>query len=153
MKVIELTRGKVAVVDDADFSELGQYNWCCTKNGYAIRAKRENGKTTWVYMHREIMNPPEGFQVDHINRNRLDNRRENLRLATRAQNMQNSVKKFDNKSGFKGVHKHSRNNSWIAQISFNGKMTHLGSFKTAEEASLAYNAAALRLHGDFANLN
>jgi hypothetical protein len=154
MKVIELSKGQVAVVDDESFMELAQYNWCISAVGYAVRRKKfPDGSVKVVYMHRELMCAQKGQEVDHINGNRLDNRRENLRLATRSQNAKNVGKKPSNKSGFKGVHKHGRNNSWVAQISVENKMIHLGSFKTPEEAALAYNAAAQRLHGEFANFN
>lgn len=156
MKVIQLTKGFAAIVDDADFMELAQYRWCYSgkSNGYAVRRKKfPDGTAKLVYMHREIMGSPEGKEVDHRNRVRLDNRRENLRVSTHAQNCQNMGKFPSNKSGFKGVHFAKKNKNWVAQISCNGKMTHLGSFKTPEEASLAYNAAASRLHGEFANLN
>lgn len=104
-------------------------------------------------MHREIMGLSIGDQreVDHINGNRLDNRRCNLRLATHEQNMHNARRRKDNSSGFKGVSWKVRDRKWYAAIEISGKRIHLGVFDTAEEAHVAYCGAADRLHGEFAN--
>lgn len=158
MKAIQLTKGFVAIVDDEDFEALAQYNWCYSGHkdgGYAVRRKKlPDGSAKKVYMHREIAgNFAEGKCVDHRNGNKLDNRRENLRACTHAQNSYNYGKKPSNKSGFKGVHWHSQRKKWTAQISVDKKIRHLGLFNTPEEAAMAYNAAAIRLHGDFANIN
>lgn len=153
MKAIELSRGMIAVVDDQDFLEVAQYKWSFDGN-YAVRRKRfPDGKLRKVYLHREIMGSPAGMEVDHINHFRLDCRRENMRVCTRSQNAKNGSKMPSNKSGYKGVHFSKQNRNWVAQISCNGKMKHLGSFKTAEDASRAYNTAALELHREFANTN
>jgi len=153
MKCIELTRGMVAIVDDDVFAELAQYRWCFDGN-YAVRRKKfPDGKSRKVYLHREIMGSPEGKEIDHKNRNKMDNRRENLRVCTSSQNHFNLTKFPSNKSGYKGVHFSKQNQNWVAQISCEGKVKHLGSFQTAEEASRAYNTAALQLHGEFANTN
>jgi hypothetical protein len=93
----------------------------------------------------------EGQEYDHINRNPLDNRKENLRVCNFNQNQRNQGLRRTNTSGYKGVTKNQY--SWLAQIWENGNHFHLGSFKKKEEAALAYNAAAQRLHKDFAYLN
>ena len=91
--------------------------------------------------------------VDHINRNKLDNRRCNLRVASNSQNCRNREKGKNNTSGYKGVSYKKKNKKFAARITVDGRMHNLGLFKTAEEASLVYNAAAVRFHKDFACLN
>lgn len=154
MKVIELTKGHVAIVDDEDFEHLAQYRWHFHSGGYATRKIKVKGKTISIYMHRQILGAEcEGKHVDHRNRNGLDNRRCNLRTATSAQNNANQSMKSNNSSGFRGVHYSKFAQKFTAKISHQGKAQHLGYFKTAEEAALAYNAAALLFHGELANLN
>lgn len=148
-KQIPLTKGKFAIIDDADFESIKMFRWSCTNTGYAARAKRINGKSKYIPMHRVILNAPDGIDIDHINGNRLDNRRCNLRLATRAQNVHNSRMRKDNTSGFKGVYK--RYGKFVAKICFNHIWIWLGLFPTAEEASQAYQDTARKLHGNFFN--
>lgn len=146
MNKILLPHGKYAYVSDRDYEWLNQYRWCINSQNFVMRIV--NKKT--ITMHRLIMNPPRNMQVDHINGDRLDNRRENLRICTQSQNCTNraSVK---SKSGYKGVSKHW--NKWRAVIKVNQKKIHLGLFDTKEEAALAYNKAAKVYFGDFARLN
>jgi hypothetical protein len=102
-----------------------------------------------------ILRVDDTIEIDHVNGDGLDNRRENLRVATHAQNASNRGVRVNNTSGFKGVHaNHSgRGKQWFAYITTNYKRQHLGMFGTAEEAARAYDAAAVRLHGEFARLN
>lgn len=93
------------------------------------------------------------METDHVNGNPLDNRRENLRSCTRTENVHNTRMNHDNKSGFKGVYWNKRAKKWYAQIANNGKHHHLGTFNTAQEAAVAYNAVAHELHGEFAKPN
>lgn len=154
MKVIELTKGQAAIVDDEDFEYLAQYRWRFN-NGYAVRREScsggKNGKT--IQMHRVVNKTPEGFHTDHINGNKLDNRKSNLRTATNVQNSRNVGKHKNNTSGFKGVSFCPRDNKWIAMIRILGKKKNLGRFPTKEIAKSAYDECALRHHGEFANLN
>ncbi len=155
MKKIKLTQGKFAIVDDQDYEWLNQWNWFYGGAGYAIRnITNENGRTI-LRMHRLILNVPKGMDTDHINFNRLDNRRENLRIATRSQNLYNKVKPRSNTSGFKGVgiRKESKTKPYIAFLSTERKRIYLGYHKTAREAAIAYNKAALKYFGEFARLN
>lgn len=104
-------------------------------------------------MHRFIMDAPKGQQVDHINGNKLDNRKSNLRICSHSENLRNQRKPKDNKSGFKGVSWHKGAKRWCAEIRSNGKRHHLGYFDTAEDAAKAYDIAATLIHGDYARLN
>lgn len=104
-------------------------------------------------IHREILNPPPGKQVDHINGNGLDNRRSNLRLATKSQNMANVRLTKSNKSGVKGVHWRNREKRWVAQLTFQGKTTQLGYFRNIQDAQKKYDDEALKFFGEFAKTN
>lgn len=152
MKEIKLSKqGKhqgryVAIVDDEDFERLNEYNWFYTK-GRACRV--ENRKH--IAMHNEIMNTPIGKEIDHINRNALDNRKVNLRICTRQQNICNEVRK--NKSGLRGVHFRDRKKPWVAYITVKRKQINLGSFNTEKEAAIVYDKKAKELFGEFATLN
>ena len=107
-----------------------------------------------VRMHREIMNAPAGLLVDHKNRNPLDNRRANLRLATHSQNMQNRGKFRSNAtSQFIGVCLVKKTGKWKAQIKHQKKYIFLGEFDSEIDAAKAYDAAAIKYHGEFARLN
>jgi hypothetical protein len=113
--------------------------------------RAENGKA--IYMHLEIMSAPDGMEVDHMNGNGLDNRRENLRLCTRAQNRMNSVKRIGKSSTFKGVYWHKNCRKWRASLKLDGKEIHIGYFNTELEAAEAYDEKALELFGEFAKPN
>lgn len=162
MRTIELTRGYVTTVDDEDYEVLSQWHWqvriAPKKNNtsyYAIRTDRTGEKPVTVMMHRAILQPPRGLYVDHIDGNGLNNARGNLRLCNLSQNSVNRAYCAPS-SGYRGVSLKVRGNwrRWVAQIGANGgRHQHLGYFKTPEEAARAYDAAALRLHGGFAQLN
>lgn len=151
MKTIKLTRGKVVLVDDADFHWLLQWKWYARKapnTWYAGRSSySDNGRCGIVYMHRQIMGFPK--EVDHRNRNGLDNRRENLRVGHRSGQAANSRTRA--KSIYRGVSK--IRGKFFARIHKNGKAKYLGVFNTAIEAAKAFDRAALNLHGEFATLN
>ncbi len=157
MKEIELTQGKVALVDDSDFEWLSQWNWHARtdcKTPYAQRFTRVPRKHH-IKMHRFIISAPIGMEVDHIDGNGLNNQRANLRLATRAQNAANRGKNIGNSTGYKGVFRyHAGQLRWSAQIgNSRGKTIYLGKFSTPEEAARAYDAAARERFGEFAKLN
>lgn len=143
-------------VSKDDFEYLSKWKWTMTKpNGYVARS--QSGKYM-VYMHREIQqrlsNEPiqTDMVVDHSNSNRLDNTRENLRLATRSQNCQNQ-RKQSRKSVYKGVTKHSQSGLWRARIVINGVEKSLGYFKRPKDAAIAYDAAAVKYFGEYAHTN
>lgn len=145
---IKLTQGKFAIVDDRDYEWLNQWEWYYSSKGYAVR-----GYPKRVLMHRVILNTPDGLETDHINLNRLDNRRSNLRSVTSSQNNINKLLREDNKSGFKGVYWHKASKKWLAQISLNRKHYYLGIFVNPKEAAFVYDQAALKYHREFARLN
>lgn len=151
MKCIELTKGYVAIVDDEDFERLAQWRWRYCE-GYAVRSMPGNRRRV-IWMHREINGTPDGFETDHRNTNKLDNRRQNLRTATHSQNKCNQTKRGHNTSGFKGAFFHKNSGLWRGQITVKGKNHYLGYFKTPVEAAAAYDRAAIELHGEFAHLN
>lgn len=135
---IKLTRNKSTMVDANDYDKLSKYKWHYMSAGYA--ATDINYKK--VYMHRMIMDTPIDMDTDHINGDRLDNRKINLRICTHAENMRNTKLRSDNNSGYKGVGRFKRDKKWRARIVIGGIYRHLGCFDTAYEASLAYKAAA-----------
>lgn len=159
MKLIELSQGKQAIVDDEDYEWLSQWKWCFDNKGYARRSQYlgyVNGKqkTATTLMHRQITGNVHGMQVDHINGNKLDNRRSNLRLCTHTENMRNSRSSVGSYSKYKGVWLDRRVNKWAARICCgNRKRVGLGYFSVESEAAEAYNAAAKKYHGKFARLN
>lgn len=149
-----MTQGKVAIVDAEDFERLSKYKWHFNKlagestKGYACRTSlRAAGKRHRIFMHWEVT----GYKwVDHINRDGLDNRKENLRPANNSKNQQNRGVQKNNTSGHKGVSFKKSRNRFRSQIRLDGKFIFLGYFKTAEEASKAYIEAAKKLYGGFA---
>ena len=154
---IPLSRGLVALVSDIDYPRVSQYRWCADGNGYAVRmesfyaeGKRQRRK---LMLHRFILNAPPHLQVDHINHDVLDNRRENMRLVTVAQNRANSRPKSGGSSRYKGVHWHKRDEKWCAMIRVDGVKYHLGTFESEAEAGRAYDVAARKYWGPLAYQN
>ena len=153
MKEIQLTQGKVALVDDEDYEYLNQWKWHVSNGNYARRTIYNFKLCKALFMHREIMKVSKGLLVDHINGNSLDNRKLNLRICTNSQNLRNRLKNINNTSGYKGVRLINSTKKWRAQIWLNSKYYHLGLFNNIKDAARAYNAAAIKYHGEFANLN
>lgn len=142
---IPLTQGKYAVINIEDLPEIGKYRWNAKSAGaYARLPQTEGGGL--AAMHRKIMNPPEGMCVDHKDRNTLNNKRENLRVCSHAENMRN-VKPIKSASGLKGVQR--QNTKWVANIVINGKKLFLGTFQEKEDAFNAYKEASAKYHGEF----
>lgn len=160
-KVIALTKGQETIVDDCDFEDLSRFKWQTQRmerdgtlyGFYAVRdyGGRLNRKTE--YMHRRITGAPPGAEVDHIDGNRLNNVRANLRLATPAENRQNRGKYRNNTSGFHGVCWHGTRRKWRAYVSLGGKQFHAGLYDRLEDAARARDAKAKELYGEFARLN
>lgn len=150
---ILLTRGKVAIVDAEDYDRISQFHWRAIFTGvwYAVRNVGAKNNKRRVAMHNEVLNAPPTVLLDHKNHNGLDNRKQNLRIATQSQNRINARVSSNNTSGYKGVVR--RPKRWIAQIGFQHKKIPIGSFSTAEDAARAYDAKAVELYGEFAYLN
>lgn len=155
MKEIKLTRGMVALIDDDDYEKVSKYRWYAFYNGFNWYAQtRLPNNRNHIYMHRLVLGFPEGKQIDHINMDTLDNRKFNLRTATNAQNNRN--KKAWNVLGIKGVSYYPNNKrikQYLARIGLDYKTINLGWYMTAKEAAEAYNNAAIKYFGEFANLN
>lgn len=160
MKEIRLTKGKVALVDDRDFEELSEYKWHYHGDGdglkfYAARNKRiENGRYK-IRMHSQIMGLEKGskLQVDHVDGNTLNNCRSNLRVVTNQQNQRNTKKHIKKSSEYKGIYYNRERQKWYARIMVDSKYIWLGSFLCELEAAKAYNEAATKHFGEYANLN
>jgi hypothetical protein len=159
VREIPLGRGYTAVVDDEDYEQLSRHKWYVYdhRENRSIYARRVSlGKMAdkkHVSMHREIMGFPDS-PVDHINGNGLDNRRCNLRLCSHSGNSQNRrPNQKPTASGYKGVWWRKKGVQWEARIRADGKEYRLGYFKDSVAAARAYNDAAVRLHGEFAQLN
>lgn len=159
MAVIALTQGYLAEVDDIDFERLNQWKWhafrCASGHVYAARNSRPDasGRRTHIFMHRDIMGTPVGYDTDHADGDGLNNRRANLRIATRSQNMWNRKPNTRGRSAYKGVSWHKQHRKWIAAIQVDRKRKHLGLFDNEHEAGIAYLAAARNLHPDFHRTN
>lgn len=153
---VVLSKGQNALISPEDADRVQPFKWYLNASGYAARRIGYKQKSM-VYMHRLIMDAPAGYEVDHINGNKLDNRRENLRLVTRQQNMHNrpARRKENRTSIYKGVYKHVDGNyvRWAAQILVEKKKRHLGLFNTEVEAACAYDRAASDFQGEYARLN
>jgi len=146
MKLLALTKGKSAIVDDDLFDFLSQWKWCFDGHKYAVRNYLVNKVNHRVYMHRLIAQTPDGLLTDHINGDPLDNRRENLRNCTASENQLNTRLRKIGKSGYRGICFNEKAKTWIVQI-------RVGGYKTKEEAVKVYNRLAKVAHGDFAKLN
>ena len=160
MKEIQLTQGKVALVDDEDFEYLNQWRWCLRGTGlsksYAIRGFRKSKTcniTGSISMHRQLMRPEKGYVIDHVDGNTLNNQKSNLRICTQSQNCRNQKIGKSNTSGYKGVSYNKGQGKYNSRIKFNKKSIHLGCFVNLKDAARAYNSAAVKYHGEFAKLN
>ena len=149
---IPLTQGQVAVVDAEDYHLICDRKWYaqwvpCTSSFRAVSGSPP------VYMHRVILGSYTDAVVDHANHDTLDNRRSNLRGATRSENQCNLRCRVGDTSKYKGVFWSTGRNKWQARITFKNRCRHLGSFTCEEDAARAYDAAAIRVHGAFAFTN
>ena len=154
---IPLTRGKVALIDDADFDLISRFKWSAykSKNTYYAHAgvRLNNGSRTTIQMHRLLLGLTDPkIKTDHRDRNGLNNSRANLRACSHAENGRNRTAQANNSSGYKGVSFHKQHEKWQARIMVNGKSKHLGFYLTPEDAHQAYCAAAAEFHGEFANV-
>ena len=149
---IELPCGNKAIVDKDDYKWLSRWKWKYQAGGVR-RWASENGKQFNILMHREIMKCPAGMEIDHINRNPLDNRKHNLRITTRQGNCMNVGPMKNRSSKYKGVHWHKKKQRWIAKITKDRKTIHIGTYLNEIYAAGKYDQKARELFGEFAYLN
>jgi hypothetical protein len=147
MKLIALTHGKFAKVDDSDYELLVRYNWRYD-NGYASRTEKFPIRKT-VRMHNQIMGTPTGMETDHKDLDKTNNQRHNLRICTFSQNNANTNVRKDNTSGYKGVQWYKPYQKWRARLGDK----HLGYFSDKESAARAYDKKAREIFGEFARVN
>lgn len=159
MAVINLSSNKgLVIVDDDDLDILSQKKWRLSSGGYAIASQKKTRpdgskyKST-LYMHAFINKTPDGFETDHINGNRLDNRKENLRTVTSKQNQQNKKTSSHSSTGIKGVGWCKQTQKWKVSIFADGKRRTIGRYSCIEIAAKVYNEHAKKHHGEYARLN
>jgi hypothetical protein len=152
MKYIKLTQNKRTIVDDEDFEYLNQWKWQFSK-GYAVRMQYDSAtqKQHPVFIHKELIKTNK--QVDHINRNRLDNQKSNLRECTAADNSHNRSKQYNNTSGFIGVTRAATGLPWKAFIYLDNHRIHITTGENPEDLGYIRDQVALQLFGEFANTN
>lgn len=162
MRLIQLTKGYFAQVDDEDFEALNKFEWRLSNPNRSMYAVRDdyskikrggNGKTKIVLMHREIMGDIGGQIIDHIDGNGLNCQKSNLRIANRSQNGANRKSSKSSTSKYLGVSLCKDSRKWRAQITYNKKTISLGRFIMEIDAAKKYNEAAIMYHGEFANIN
>lgn len=157
MKLLSLTKGKIARVSDEDYASLNRYKWTADERrikGRVFWYARRNERGCKIYMHQEVAASMgiAGTRIDHHDGDGLNNQRDNLRPATHQQNLQNKRKAANCTSRFKGVSWDKRRSTWRAYIVLDYRQKHLGYFTTEEAASAAYARAARRLFKEFACL-
>jgi len=135
---IKLTQGQFTLVDEEDFDYLNQWKWSYNPSGgYAYRNQNNHG----IWLHRLLINPPKGFETDHINGDGLDNRRANLRIVTHQQNLMNQKVKSNNKTGYAGVSFERSRKRWFASLYLGGKTIFQKRFKDFNQAIMARKEA------------
>jgi hypothetical protein len=158
MKYIKLTKGHRAMVDDDLYDWLNQWKWYYKEQsdghgGYAARTLNAVWGGPWpnktLRMHELILPPPPGYETDHSDINKLNNQRNNLRLATKSQQRWNESMRSTNSSGYKGIYWHKRDKKWRVQLGVNYKKVYIGNYAKLEDAIEAYKKAVNKYHGEF----
>jgi hypothetical protein len=151
---ISLTQGYTALIDDEDYDLVSQYKWCTQITGtkyYAVsrtsRLNDANKKQHRIYMHRLILNPPKKTEIDHIDGDGLNNQKNNIRVCSHKENQRNQLKHKDGKTGYKGLYYRD------GKYEVYANHTYIGSFIDEIDAAKAYDIAAKKYFGEFANLN
>lgn len=160
VKVFSNTYGTHTAIIDKDFhDEFKKYSWFVqpmvkqNNKKFYVRTNNKEFRSGYIFLHRLVIGAKSGEEVDHINGDTLDNRRENLRICTRKENARNREIPSNNSSGLKGVSYCKRTRRFRAYIRHNRIQRHLGYFSTAREAGAAYDRAALKLFKNFAKVN
>lgn len=149
MASIEIAPGQSVLIDDDQYEEIAAHRWRAQKGKHTHYAAMNGG----VLMHRLIMRATKGDIVDHVNGDGLDNRKENLRLCSNAENMMNARKIAGRSSRFKGVSWNKDRSQWYSTIEKDGKRKFLGGYKDEAVAAKQYDNAALRMFGSYAKTN
>lgn len=154
--IVSTSKGQKTIIDDCD-ADLAEYRWFCSHQGYTVRSYHvSKHNKPIIFLHSVIMerklghSVPDGYYVDHVNRNKLDNRRDNLRLASKGQNAINSKVPSNNTSGAKGVTWDKSKQRWQAQIVYQQKFVFIGRYKKVEDAIEARREKEVELFGEFA---
>ena len=147
--------GSSFLIDTSDLLQVSEYTWFYGKRGYPVaHTSRKSPEGHKVFpLHRLLMRPDEGSDVDHISGDKLDNRRGNLRICSHQQNMFNQKMRCTNSSGYYGVSRSSKTGKFEAYLHIDGRKKYLGTYDSAEQAAVARDAAAVRFFGDYARLN
>lgn len=158
MKTVSIdSYDKVAIIDDEDFDTVSQYTWQLHIGRSGILYARTNvviaEKRTTIYLHTLVIGCKRGHEIDHINHNGLDCRKQNMRFATHSQNLANARIQANNSSGYRGVSWETRSGKWKATIAIENRRIHLGYFTSKEDAAKAYDKAASKAFGEFAYRN
>lgn len=154
-KELVLRNGETTLLDAEDYYKFKDKVWSKHSQGYAVRSEGSVRKGTYkqYLLHREIVNAQSGEYVDHINRNCLDNRKDNLRVCSNKENVVNSAGNRNSSSRYKGVSWYDPTKNWTARIKSDNKLHHLGRFNNEEDAAKAYDKKAKELFGEYAFLN
>jgi hypothetical protein len=148
--ICQTIRGEEFQVDEEDYERFVKgHRFRLIRNGYVAYLTNKDGCANKL-LHRIIMGVPPGEFIDHINRDRLDNRRENLRTATLNENQRNKGRYQSNTSGFKGVHWCKSKQKWVARVQIDNKRIHLGDYKHLTKAAMVAAIARIVAHGEFA---
>ncbi len=150
MTLLFTSKGEPIKISDRDWDYAANFLWYIGNDGYPSRMSSVSGKRKRLLLHREIMSPKGRDVVDHINHDKADCQRDNLRICTNTENIRNGRKR-SGAAPYKGISR--KRGKWGAWIMVNHKSIWLGCFTEAIDAARAYDAAAIKHHGEFACIN
>lgn len=143
------TKGRQFKFDKEDMPVVNRWYWYVGRQNYVQSSHRTEGKRITFMFHREVMNAPDGYEVDHINHDPTDCRKSNMRICTHKENSTNRRVQSNNKARVKGVNKHP-DGGWRARIKVNGVLHEVNGLSSCEEAAAVYRAMAIKYHGEYA---